>query len=85
MAVKNMVPATSVQKNNFIAKFADIVRFNEQLRDNYRIQFFDSTTKSNYLFNGLDGKSINVLQFLTLEETEEYRKLKNHWLDKDIR
>ena len=84
MAVKNMVPATLIQKNNFIAKFADIVKFNERLRDNYKILFFDSTSKSNYLFNGPDGKSINVLQFLTLEETEEYRKLKNHWQDKNI-
>jgi hypothetical protein len=84
MAVKNMVPATLIQKNNFIEKFADIVKFNERLRDNYKILFFDSTSKSNYLFNGPDGKSINVLQFLTLEETEEYRKLKNHWQDKNI-
>jgi hypothetical protein len=81
MAVKNIVQATSIQKNNFMTKFAEIVKCNERLRDNYKIQFFDSTSKSNYLFNGLDGKSINVLQLMTLEETEEYRKLKNHWQD----
>jgi hypothetical protein len=81
MAAKTVVPASAVQKENFKAKFADIVKSNEQIRDNYKIQFFDSPSKSNYLFNGLDGKSINVLQFLTIEETEEYRMLKNHWQD----
>ncbi len=81
MAVKSFVPASSTQKNNFIAKFAEIVKFNERLRDNYRIQFFESTSKANYVFNGHDGKSMNVLEYLTIEETEEYRKLKKHWQD----
>jgi hypothetical protein len=81
MAAKNLVPASSIQKENFMTSFAGIVKSNDRLRNNYKIQFFDTTSKSNYQFNGLDGKSINVLQFLTLEETEEYRKLKNHWQD----
>ena len=82
MAIKTIVvPATSMQKNNFITQFAEIVKSNDRLRDKYKIQFFDSTSKSNYLFNGLDGKSINVLQLMTFEETEEYRKLKIHWQD----
>jgi len=79
MAVKVIVPATSIQKNNFIAQFAEIVKSNDRLRDKYKIVFFDSTSKSNYLFNGLDGKSINVLQLMTFEEAEEYKKLKSNW------
>ncbi|HTD39586.1 MAG TPA: hypothetical protein VK671_03130 [Mucilaginibacter sp.] len=81
MAVKIIVQATSIQKNNFTTQFAEIVKSNDHLRDKYKIQFFDSTSKSNYLFNGLDGKSINVLQFMTIEEAEEYKKLKSHWQD----
>ena len=81
MAVKIIVQATSIQKNNFTTQFAEIVKSNDRLRDKYKIQFFDSTSKSNYLFNGLDGKSINVLQFMTIEESEEYKKLKSHWQD----
>lgn len=81
MALKNAVPATSRQKENFITRFADIIKNNAKLKDNYKIQFFDSTTKSNYVINNLNGKSINVLESLTLEETEEYKKLKHNWQD----
>jgi hypothetical protein len=79
MAIKTLVAANARQKENFINKFADIIKNNAKLKDKYKIQFFDSTTKSNYVFNDLDGKSINVLQSLTLEETEEYKKLKHAW------
>ena len=81
MALKNLVPANSRQKENFITRFADIIKNNAKLKDNYKIQFFDSTSKSNYVINDLNGKSINVLQSLTLEETEEYKKLKHNWQD----
>jgi hypothetical protein len=81
MALKNLVAANSKQKENFISRFADIIKNNAKLKDNYKIQFFDSTTKSNYVINDLNGKSINVLQSLTLEETEEYKKLKHNWQD----
>jgi hypothetical protein len=79
MAVKAIVPATSLQKKNFTTQFAEIVKSNDQLRDKYKIVFFDSTSKTNYVFNGLDGKSINVLQLMTMEEADEYKKLKSHW------
>ena len=79
MAVKLIVPATLKQKNNFIAEFAEIVKSNDRLKDKYKILFFDSTSKTNYLINGLDGKSINVLQSMTFEEAEEYKKLKSNW------
>lgn len=79
MAVKIIVPATLKQKNNFITEFAEIVKSNDRLRDKYKILFFDSTSKTNYLINGLDGKSINVLQFMTIEESEQYKKLKSNW------
>lgn len=79
MAVKIIVPATLKQKSNFIAEFAEIVKSNDRLRDKYKILFFDSTSKTNYLINGLDGKSINVLQFMTIEESELYKKLKSNW------
>lgn len=73
--------ATPLQKETFISKFADIVQNNERLRDRYKIHFFDTATKSNYVFNGIDGKSINVIQLLSLEELEDYKKLKHHWQD----
>lgn len=81
MALKNPVPANSRQKENFISRFADIIKNNAKLKDNYKIQFFDSTAKSNYVINDLNGKSINVLQSLTFEEAEEYKKLKHNWQD----
>lgn len=79
MAVKNSTPATAVKKENFINRFSEIVKDNEKLRDNYKIQFFDTAAKSNYVINGLNGKSINVLECLTLEEREEYKALKSNW------
>jgi len=79
MAVKGF--ATAVQKENFRINFGDIVQHNETLNNKYSIQFFDTTTKSNYVINGADGKSINVLNSLSFEELEKYRALKIHWQD----
>jgi hypothetical protein len=50
--------ATISQKESFRARFAEIISHNERLNDNYNIQFFDTATKSNYVFNGPNGKSI---------------------------
>ncbi len=81
MAAKNSTPATAVKKENFVTKFNEIVKDNEKLRDNYKIQFLDTAAKSNYVINGLNGKSMNVLEALTLEEREEYKILKSSWQD----
>lgn len=81
MAVKTITPATLAQKKNFVTQFAEIVKSNDQLRDKYKIQFFDSTSKTNYLINGLNDKSINVLQLMSIEEIEEYKNLKKNWQD----
>jgi hypothetical protein len=77
MAVKPL--ATILQKENFKIKFSEIVKNNAQLHDKFTVHFFDSPTRSNYVINGLDGKSINVIPFLSEEELESYRDLKNHW------
>ena len=81
MAVKNPTPATSVKKENFVNRFGEIIKDNEKLKDNYKIQFFDTPAKSNYVINGLNGKSINVLEMLSLEEKEKYKALKSNWQD----
>jgi len=49
------------------------------LKDQYTIQFFETAQKSNYGFTGKDGKSLNILSSLTLEETEKYKLLKTSW------
>jgi hypothetical protein len=72
--------ATAAQKESFKTKFADIVKDNAGLSGQFSIVFFD-TTKTNYVINGPNGKSINVIPFLTEEELEHYRALKNHWQD----
>lgn len=77
MAVKPL--ATSIQKENFKTKFAAIVKDNEKLSNNYTIQFFDTLTRSNYVINGLDGKSMNVMQHLSIEELDSYKQLKSQW------
>jgi hypothetical protein len=79
MAIKNPTAATEKQKENFKLKFAEIINVNENLIGKYSIFFFDTAAKSNYVFNGLDGKSMNILEFLSLEEREEYKKLKSDW------
>lgn len=81
MAVKQTITtkATALQKENFITKFAEIVKDNKGLQGNYKIQFFDSPAKSNYVFNGLDGKSINILSMLAAGEADKYRILKQNW------
>ncbi len=71
--------ATVIQKENFKTRFAEIIKNNLNLKDQYSIQFFETAQKSNYSFTGRDGKSINVLQTLTLEEAEKYRILKSSW------
>ena len=71
--------ATATQKENFKTKFAEIIKDNPKLRDQYSIQFFETAQKSNYGFTGRDGKSLNILSSLTLEETEKYKVLKNSW------
>ena len=78
MATKPL--ATAIQKENFKTRFADIVKDNEALHNRYSIQFFDTAVKSNYVINGPDGKSINVIQLLSIEEADNYLALKNQWL-----
>jgi len=71
--------ASATQKENFRTKFAEIVKNNSNLKDQYSIQFFETAQKSNYGFTGRDGKSLNILSSLTLEETEKYKILKSSW------
>jgi hypothetical protein len=71
--------ASAVQKENFKTKFAEIIKNNKNLKDQYSIQFFETAQKSNYAFTGRDGKSLNILSSLTLEETEKYKILKSSW------
>ena len=71
--------ASAIQKENFKTRFAEIIVNNPTLRDQYSIQFFETAQKSNYGFTGRDGKSLNILSSLTLEETEQYKILKSSW------
>jgi hypothetical protein len=77
MAVK--LPASAIQKENFKTRFAEIIANNANLKDQYSIQFFETAQKSNYGFTGRDGKSLNILSSLTIEETEQYKILKTSW------
>jgi len=71
--------ATAIQKENFKARFAEIIKNNANLRDKYSIQFFETAQKSNYGFTGRDGKSLNILSSLSLDEAERYKHLKSTW------
>jgi hypothetical protein len=71
--------ASAIQKENFRIKFAEIIKDNTSLKDQYSIHFFETAQKSNYGFTGRDGKSLNILSSLTLEETEKYKVLKSSW------
>ncbi|MDB5141332.1 MAG: hypothetical protein JWQ66_45 [Mucilaginibacter sp.] len=71
--------ASTIQKENFKTRFAEIIKNNTSLKDQYSIQFFETAQKSNYGFTGRDGKSLNILSSLTLEETEKYKILKSSW------
>lgn len=77
--VAKTTSATLTQKENFKIKFAEIIKNNASLKEQYNIQFFETAQKSNYGFTGRDGKSINILTSLTLEETEKYKVLKSSW------
>ena len=71
--------ASAIQKENFKLRFAEIIKDNLNLRDKYTIQFFDTAVKSNYVIYGLNGKTINILDGMTEEETEKYKTLKLDW------
>jgi len=71
--------ATAAKKLHFETKFAEIVQHNEKLTNQYSIQFFDTPATSNYGFTGLDGKSLNVTQYLSDNEMDAYRLLKQEW------
>jgi len=71
--------ATAAKKEDFVNRFAEIVKNNETLNSKYSIHFFDTPATSNYGFNGPDGKSINVTQFLSDTEMDAYRALKIQW------
>lgn len=73
--------ASATQKENFKIRFAEIIKNNTNLKGQYAIQFFETAHKSNYAFTGRDGKSLNILSSLTLEETEKYKVLKSSWQD----
>ncbi|MFI5136674.1 MAG: hypothetical protein ACHQIM_02525 [Sphingobacteriales bacterium] len=77
MAAK--ITATALQKENFKLRFAEIIKNNTKLRDQYSIQFFETAQKSNYVIYGLNGKTINILEALSLEEAEKYKILKFDW------
>ena len=71
--------ASAIQRENFKTRFAEIVQNNANLKDHYSIQFFETAQKSNYGFTGRDGKSLNILSSLTMEEAEKYKILKSSW------
>jgi hypothetical protein len=71
--------ASAIQKENFKTRFAEIIKNNANLKDQYSVQFFETAQKSNYGFTGRDGKSLNILSSLTLEEAENYKVLKSSW------
>jgi hypothetical protein len=71
--------ASAIQRENFKTRFAEIVQNNANLKDHYSIQFFETAQKSNYGFTGRDGKSLNILSSLTIEEAEKYKILKSSW------
>jgi len=71
--------ASAAQKENFKLRFAEIIKNNANLKDQYSIQFFETAQKSNYVIYGLNGKTINILSALTLEEAEKYKTLKFDW------
>ena len=71
--------ASAAQKENFKTRFAEIIKNNSKLKGQYSIQFFDTAQKSNYVIYGFNGKTINILESLTLEETEKYKILKQDW------
>jgi len=79
MSVAAKTTATAIQKENFRARFAEIIKNNAKLKDQYSIQFFETAQKSNYGFTGRDGKSLNILSSLTFEELEKYKVLKTSW------
>jgi len=79
MMAKTATAATAIQKENFKARFAEIIKNNSNLKDQYSIQFFETAQKSNYVIYGLNGKTMNILGVLTLEETEKYKVLKSDW------
>jgi hypothetical protein len=81
MAIKNPTIASAIQRDNFKINFAEIVKNNEKLQGKYSIKFFDISVKTNYVINDLNGKSINVLEFLSLEEIDNYKNLKSNWQD----
>ncbi|MES2375597.1 MAG: hypothetical protein V4553_03415 [Bacteroidota bacterium] len=70
--------ATEVQKENFKTTFEAIVQNNVTLNNQFKIQFFD-TIRTNYVINGLNGKSINVTESMSDDELELYRALKSNW------
>ena len=71
--------ASAIQKENFKTRFAEIIKNNSNLKGQYSIQFFDTAQKSNYVIYGLNGKTINILEGMTIEETEKYKTLKLTW------
>jgi hypothetical protein len=73
--------ATLIQKEAFRTTLAEIVQHNEKLHQKYTVQFFDTAAKTNYVIKGLDGKSMSLRDFLTIEEFDLYLALKNHWQD----
>ena len=79
MSVAAKTTATAIQKENFRARFAEIIKNNAKLKDQYSIQFFETAQKSNYGFTGRYGKSLNILSSLTFEELEKYKVLKTSW------
>ncbi len=78
-ATASKTTASASQKESFRTRFAEIIKDNPNLRDRYSIQFFETAQKSNYAFTGRDGKSLNILSSLTLEESEKYKILKSSW------
>ena len=77
---KTHLPATQAQKDKFISDFAEIVKDNPSFKNNYKIAFFETASKTNYVFNGLNGTSFPILPLLSFEEAEKYKSLKANWV-----
>ncbi|MDP9046662.1 MAG: hypothetical protein M3N14_00910 [Bacteroidota bacterium] len=80
--MERITQKTQQQQAEFISTFADIVKDNPVLNDNYKIRFSDVGDYTHFFISDKEDRFLDVIKVMSKREYDRYVHLLNHWSKK---
>jgi hypothetical protein len=77
--MQNITQKTQEQQAEFLSTFADIVKNNAAIKNNYKIRFNDIGDYTHFFISDMDDRFFDVIKVMTKFEYDRYVHLINHW------